>query len=331
METTPESVAYLAASVNKPVVVLPGKSPEPAQAWVGIIISGKAFEVYIYLYCIHSNQGLLYRWDGGAVSKEVATGVQKEALGFTESMGFMMSDLKWREQSQEGRLGLFNSTPMFFQDLSRFKQEVEEEILEIEPADSEQEIVVEPLREEPAETVTEGDFVIHAEAFVEAPGQPEQEIAPEQLKDLEPAAPAAPAAGQAQKAEPSEEDLLLDQLEAGEKGVAPVAVSKPKRPPGFIIEMEEPVAQPQKAEAADEVDFLVEEEGRDGSRAVAAPAVQPGAQPGAAAPEEQEIVLGVKSEPKQGLVLEPLTPDRAPAGAVSREDRELAIRFLIMF
>jgi len=278
VESRPENLLYLSSSVNQPVAVLPGKSPEPTQAYIAIVYANKAYDLFIYLHGIHSNQGVLYRWDGGAVGKDQVPNIQREALGFTESMGFMMAEIRLRELAAPQKAEVYNNTPIFFQDLSRFKQQVEEEILEIEPADQVQELTVEPV-EEPAETVTVGDFTIHEEAFAES-SQAQPEMTLDELPDLEPipaATPSPPAkpvqyvqapsppARPTQQVEPppapkpapqvqqmpapapaqpevSEEDLLLDSLEIKEEPApAPVApqVHAPKEEQNLIIEIDE--------------------------------------------------------------------------------------------
>ena len=272
-----EEVAYLASSINRPVVVLPGESPEPAQAYICIVRKEKGYEVYIYLHLIHSNRPIIYQWDQGAVSRSEVSAVQQEALSFTESMGFMMSDLRWRELAPAEREDLYNSIPLFFEDLSRFKEEVEEEILEIEPAE-EEELVVEPIEETP-ETVTEGDFVLDESAFAEEGGQAEaQELpeikAPEQVPE---------------QAGVSEEDILLDQLEVKEEQVS----SPPPPAPEVSIEIEEeseaeavpeqvPVSEPPAPEVVSEPEL------KEPAPASSAPEPQE---------EEEEILINLEAEP----------------------------------
>ncbi len=274
-----EEVAYLASSINRPVVVLPGESPEPAQAYICIVRKEKGYEVYIYLHLIHSNRPIIYQWDQGAVSRSEVSAVQQEALSFTESMGFMMSDLRWRELAPAEREDLYNSIPLFFEDLSRFKEEVEEEILEIEPAE-EEELVVEPIEETP-ETVTEGDFVLDESAFAEEGGQAEaQELpeikAPEQVPE---------------QAGVSEEDILLDQLEVKEEQVS----SPPPPAPEVSIEIEEeseaeavpeqvPVSEPPAPEVVSEPEL------KEPAPAPSAPEPEPQV-------EEEEILINLEAEP----------------------------------
>jgi len=346
VEAKPENVAYIASSVNRPVVVLTGKPPQPAQAYVGIVHSPRGYEIYVYLHCIHSNEGLLFRWDQGAVSKDNAPVVQKEAIGFAESMGFMMSDLRWREQNASGRADMFNSVPMFFQDLSRFKEQVEEEVLEIEPA--EEELLVEPVEEAP-ETVTEGDFVIHEEAFAEpGKGRPEEPVPPlGELPDLAPASVSQP------QAEVSEEDILLENLEMKEEpepvsapaqaqADAPVAAeSHPAEPgKGLIIEIDEqPLEEMPEPVQAEEMKITVEEQAPSGFEpTVEEIAVGVDTEPAPGEPsageaveevvQEEEIVIGASGAASAQAVSEPV-PEPAPQPAAERPRPEPAAEILL--
>jgi len=352
VDARPESVAYLASSVNRPVVVLTGKPPQPAQAYVGIVHTAKGYDIYVYLHCIHSNEGLLFGWDMGTVSKDNAAAVQKEAIGFAESMGFMMSDLRWREQDAQGRTDMFNSVPMFFQDLSRFKEQVEEEILEIEPA--EEEIVVERV-EEPVETVTEGDFVIHEEAFAE-PGQ-SQQAEPMPLGELPDLAPGAGAQVQAEPApaELSEEDILLEGLEMKDEPVpaqvqaateAPAEAQPAAPSKGLIIEIEEhPVEEMPEPVPAEEIKAEVEEQARPAPEpTVEEIALGTGAElgpfePGPAEPveepqEEEEIIIGpetaapAKAAPEPGPEPRPQPAISEPVPEILMEGEEIQIPIL---
>jgi len=235
IETAPDQVVYISTSVNRPIVVVPGRAPEAAQAYVCILRTSKGYEFYIYLHLIASNLGLLYKWDSGPMSKDMVPQVQQAAAEFTESMGFMMTDLRWRELSPQQKNETFNSLPLFFQDISRFKEQAEEEVLEIEPV--KEEIVVEAI-EEPVQTVTEGDFVIHEEGYAES--KPEREMVFDEIPDIavpEDAQAGAKTQGQAA----SEEDILLESLEVKEEPVLESGkISQAKAPESqVVIEMEE--------------------------------------------------------------------------------------------
>ncbi|GEM_PF-1092273 len=242
-----EDVVFIATSVNRPAVAPPDRSPEPAQAYICTIRHENLFFVHIYLYLISSNIGLLYRWDAGGVPREVVSTLEQNALEFSETMGFMMSDLRYRELSPEEKQGLFESTPLFHQDLSRFK--TDEEIQEIEPEEiGETELVIEPIEEPGTQSVTEGEFVFN-EGLAETQVQP-AEVVPESEPASRPAEPAAmvpdltgeeveeiflegveetpgPSPSQAGT---SEEDTLLENLEIKEAHVHADSAPAPSEP-----------------------------------------------------------------------------------------------------
>ena len=302
-------VVYLSSSINRPVVVLPGESPEPVQAYVCIVRKDKVYEVYIYLHLIHSNRPVIYQWDQGAVSRDQISQVQQEALSFTESMGFMMSDLRWRELTPEEKEELYNSLPIFFEDISRFKEEVEEEILEIEPAE-EEELVVEPIEETP-ETVTEGDFSLDESAFAE-----EEQTEGEQLPEI-------PSSQPTKEVEVSEEDILLDQLEIKEESEQESATSVPE----VKIEIEE---EPEAEQGSEQVpvsepmeEVVSEPEFKEQAPAPSAPEPEPQA-------EEEEILINLEAEPDSAPVepvLEPKPEVSAPREAEEKEEVEEVVIF----
>ena len=278
IEAKIDEVVYLSGSVNRPVVVLPDYSPEPAQAYVCIVRRDKGYEVYVYLHLIHSNVPILYVWDAGAVPKELVPDVRRSALEFTESMGFMMSDYRWRELKPQEKQEVYNSVPIFFQDISSFKEEVEEEMLEIEPAE-EEELVVEPVEEEP-ETITEGDFVLKEEVFEQ---EEDKGLEVAELPDIK--------AEQAK--EMSEEDILLEQLEIKEEaGAVEPEQAEPaqqapsaSKVPQITVEVEEEASeQAEQTVSQAEVQIEVEEEPTE---------EQPSAQQ-----KEEEIFIEIEEEPK---------------------------------
>jgi len=278
IEAKIDEVVYLSGSVNRPVVVLPDYSPEPAQAYVCIVRRDKGYEVYVYLHLIHSNVPILYVWDAGAVPKELVPDVRRSALEFTESMGFMMSDYRWRELKPQEKQEVYNSVPIFFQDISSFKEEVEEEMLEIEPAE-EEELVVEPVEEEP-ETITEGDFVLKEEVFEQ---EEDKGLEVAELPDIK--------AEQAK--EMSEEDILLEQLEIKEEAEA------------VEPEQAEPAQQAPSASKAPQITVEVEEEASEQAEQTVSQAEvqieveeEPTEEQPSAQQKEEEIFIEIEEEPK---------------------------------
>jgi len=139
VETRPEEVIDIHNSINRAMVAPPGRSTEPGQAYIASVYKDGAYEVYIFLHLTNSNEGILYSWDEGAAPAEQIPGIYRSALEFTESMGFMMDDLKYREKTPEQKAETFHEVPMFHADLSRFEEAEEED---------ESELLIESLDEE---------------------------------------------------------------------------------------------------------------------------------------------------------------------------------------
>lgn len=323
VETSPERVIYLATSVNRPVVAPPEGSPEAAQSYICITKETQGFYVYIYLHLLSSNVGLLYRWDEGAVQRDMVANLQQNAIEFTESMGFMMSDLRYRELDQAGKKELFENTPLFFKDLSKFRTSEPEEIASVEP----EELIIEPVKEE-EETVTTGDFVLESDAFVEEPvaesevllepetvqapepspiprqpSPPQQPKTPQTTPSQKPVSPppppqkATPPPPPPMPEQPSKdvEDMLLDQLEIKEEPPAPeVTPLAPKPAP--------PSAPPLSEQKPEEevVIEMIEEEAE----------VQAGSEVSTSLPQA-EVVMEVKEieEPQSAPQEFPLEPE----------------------
>ncbi len=322
IETSADQVAYLATSVNRPVVVPPGRAPEPAQAYVCILRNKQGYEFYIYLHLIVSNLGLLYKWDAGAMPKDLVPQVQQAAAEFTESMGFMMSDMRWREMPPEQKEQTYNGIPVFYSDLARFKEVAEEEVLEIEPVS--EEVVVESV-EEPGQAVTEGDFVIPEDSFAEpkpeAEGMVFEELAP-------PAAAVEAPAGAEPAGAANEEDLLLDNLEAKEETISLADLAAKTESPELVIEIEEDVG---KAEASAPAPAAVEvKEEIIWEKETAPSEAEVSAEP---AGQVEEIVIGKSEEPETIAAPAAVAAAEAKAsgGDAEAEDLKLMVRFLAMF
>src|SRR5438067_2773157 len=89
-------ISALIQSLNTPLVAAGEHPAESVQSW---IISQQdasaAFDVFVFFHLTQSNHGVVYRWDGGAVAAAQLGYVQEEAMGFCESMGFMMDNLNF--------------------------------------------------------------------------------------------------------------------------------------------------------------------------------------------------------------------------------------------
>jgi len=287
VDAQPGEVIYLATSINRPAVAPPKQSPESSQAYICSIRKREGFYVYIYLHLMSSNTGLLYRWSEGAVKSDQVATLQHNALEFTESMGFMMDDLRFSELPPEQKGEVFSQAPVFHQDIS-FLKPPDESVSELE--------VVEPEETEGSadeldiETVEETENVPPEEAGGAASESGVEEITLDVMTadEVAPAvaeaepdpAPALPSeddvALDAISAEVSEEDILLDRLEAGGEALP--------------------------AEAADDsVSIEMESEGEESSALLDALEAQEAEAPPlpstqGAEPEEEEVEITVEGE-----------------------------------
>jgi len=151
VETQADHVIDIYNSINRSTVAPPDRVPESAQSYIATVYRDGAYEVCIYLYLTASNEGLIYRWSEGAVPADRVNDLYQAAFQFSESMGFMMDDMRYREKSAEEKEQTFAQVPMFHQDLSFLRgQEPEAEA-------APDELVIEAVDDEPAlEVVSEG-------------------------------------------------------------------------------------------------------------------------------------------------------------------------------
>jgi hypothetical protein len=131
IEARPEEVLDIYNSINQSMVVVPQREPEKAQAFIASVYKQNLYHAYIYLYLSVANEGLLYRWSGGGVPGDQLNDIYQAALEFTESMGFMMDDMRYRDKSPGEKADIFAEVPLFHEDISFMKEhQVEEDAVE---------------------------------------------------------------------------------------------------------------------------------------------------------------------------------------------------------
>jgi len=291
VEAQPHELVYLATSINRPAVAPPKRSPESAQAYICSIRKREGFYVYIYLHLMSSNTGLLYRWSKGAVRNEMVPALQQNAMEFTESMGFMMDDLRFSELPPEQQGEVFSQTPIFHQDIS-FLKPPDESVSEIEVIETEEtegsadELIIEAVEEAEAASTEEvgGEASESGVEEITLDVMTADEIAPG-VAEAEPEPnPAFPSeddiAIDAVPAEVNEEDILLDRLEATGEALAAEAGPEP---------------------ADDSVSIELESEGDESSALLDALEAQEAEAPPlpptpAAEPEEEEVEITMEGE-----------------------------------
>lgn len=112
-----EAVQILYQSLNSPQVGIPGKQAGPSQAFIAGFRGPSGFALFIYLFLIDSNDCAVYVCDRRNMSVEEFQSEENEALGFVESMGFMMDNLNFPSLPREQQEELLKTLPLFQQNL----------------------------------------------------------------------------------------------------------------------------------------------------------------------------------------------------------------------
>ncbi len=107
-------------SVNKPIIALPDKSPEPTWAYVIAIKKEKKMQIYIYLFREQSREGVFYSNEGGDAELINAKAVFNDALDFTGSMGFIMERVELGDTDDQ-REAAIKAIPAFLTDLKEYR------------------------------------------------------------------------------------------------------------------------------------------------------------------------------------------------------------------
>lgn len=107
-----EQVVQVYQSLNSPHLAVPGRKAGPATAFVVGLRGPQGFAAFVYLYLSESGECAVYAPSNGAVPQERYEGEESEALGFTESMGFIMDNLNFRSRADEQDV-LMKTLPVF--------------------------------------------------------------------------------------------------------------------------------------------------------------------------------------------------------------------------
>ncbi len=329
VQTRPEEVIDIHSSINRAMIAPEGRSTEPAQAFIASIYKEGAYEVYIFLHLTNLNEGILYSWDEGAAPAEQIPGIYRAALEFTESMGFMMDDLKYRGKGPEEKVETFEEVPMFHADLSRFQEEAEEE-------EDESELLIESLEDEGEEEEAVNLDLLGEEEDVtpqEAEAEPEsEEVSEIELDDSEVMLVGAEEdseeeSGSSEQAEQKlDEQALLDALgeddssivEAEVESAAPSDEQTQEAPPPLESMVDNSSdSAPAQAEVEEEL-LTMEEESILGEIEESAPASE---SPASAGGEEEDISIEIEDE--EEATVSP-APDSPSAEAMAEEVEEIS-------
>jgi len=111
---TREQIVAVLESINQPHVVLPGKEPQGAQAFLCGLRNGNAtFSVYVYLLLKQTREPVIYLGQERQFPLEHYRQAEAEAITFVESMGFMMENTHFRNQPPEAQEELLKRIPAF--------------------------------------------------------------------------------------------------------------------------------------------------------------------------------------------------------------------------
>ncbi|MBX5480926.1 MAG: social motility and stimulation tgl protein [Myxococcaceae bacterium] len=111
-----EQVVAVYQSINAPHLAIPGKQAGPAQAFIVGLRGSAGLAVYVYLYLAETADCAVYVPDRRNLSVEEFAGEEAEALGFVESMGFIMDNLNFRTLSVADQERLLKTLPVFLKD-----------------------------------------------------------------------------------------------------------------------------------------------------------------------------------------------------------------------
>ncbi len=108
-----DQVVQLHQSLNAPHLAIPGRRAGPATAFVVGLRGPTGFAVFVYLYMQESGESAVYVPSNGTVPGDQFQREEVEALGFVESMGFMMDNLNFRGRPPDEQDSMVRTFPVF--------------------------------------------------------------------------------------------------------------------------------------------------------------------------------------------------------------------------
>ncbi|MDQ3263376.1 MAG: social motility and stimulation tgl protein [Myxococcota bacterium] len=110
---TRDQVVALHQSLNSPHLAIPGKQAGPAQGFIVGVRAAGGFAIFVYLYLADLGDCAVYVSDQRNLSPDQFKEEESEALGFVESMGFMMDNTNYRGLAQDRQDELIRTLPVF--------------------------------------------------------------------------------------------------------------------------------------------------------------------------------------------------------------------------
>jgi Tfp pilus assembly protein PilF len=111
-----EQVVVLYQSLNSPHLAIPGRKAGPASASVLGLRGPTGFAVFVYLYMPQSGESAVYVPSNGAVPADRFASEEAEALGFVESMGFLMDNLNFPARPPDEQDAIIRTAPVFMRE-----------------------------------------------------------------------------------------------------------------------------------------------------------------------------------------------------------------------
>ncbi len=108
-----DQVVALHESLNQPHLAVPGRQAGPSRAYILGLRGPQGFAVFVYLYMPESGQCAVYVPEHRAVPSERYQSEEADAIGFVESMGFIMDNLNFRGRSVEEQNTMISTLPVF--------------------------------------------------------------------------------------------------------------------------------------------------------------------------------------------------------------------------
>jgi hypothetical protein len=131
-----EQIVAVVESINQPQVIIPGRGPQAAQAYVaGLRNANASFSIYIYLWLAQSKEAVIYSYHMPQFALEDYREAEAEALHFVESMGFMMENLNFRNLSADAQKEIYERVPVFSPTPQRAVEPVVEKAAPVEASD----------------------------------------------------------------------------------------------------------------------------------------------------------------------------------------------------
>lgn len=131
LAATPEQVISIVNSVNHPLVAVPGRTSQMAEAFVVALREvGDLAVVFVCLWLDLDREQVIYA--SGPIEMDELERVREEAIAFCESMGFIMEDTSFAELDRASQEELLVRLPPFSAERTRLSTSLVGEAEEVE-------------------------------------------------------------------------------------------------------------------------------------------------------------------------------------------------------